>query len=671
MQFLYPGFLWALTALAIPIILHLFYFRRYKKIYFSNLRFLREVKEETSARNRLRNLLILFSRLLAFAFLIFAFAQPILPVKQALQSGIRNVCLFVDNSFSMQSFGDELSLFDQARQKAKQVIEGYSSADKFQLIGHELSASQNQWVSQEEALQRLEDWQYTPSVKTLSVVQDRQKQALASEEGIDEAWMISDFQKSITDIDPEDTTYQLNLLPLYGVQEKNVAIDTAWFDSPVLTLNQTGALVFRIKNYSADDIDNIRLSVDIDGQERPEGSFDIEANSTLLDTIQITILSAGWHQVAVRISDFPVTFDDSYYLSYYVDEKLNVLSIYDKSDNPKYAALFGNNQAFTYQSSSVGQINYAGLNRFNLVLLHELPNLSSGLTSSLKQYIENGGKVLFIPSANASVENYNQFLRTFQASSFGNWSEGVREVNKVNTDAFLYKDVFKNTKPNMRLPKVNASYARAATGTQGQSLLAFRDGGDLATFYPIQKGALVVFSAPVDETINDISIQPEIFVPLLYKLAIYRNDARRISYTIGKDYLIPLEIPDYSPSANVSMEGPENFIPGISQMGKQVLIDVQGQVDQAGFYQLKNDVNLWASIAFNYDRNESDLALTPIEELPSNGKITIWDETAETDLSAMIKDVRQGKPLWKYCIILALVFLFIEIALIRLWKFTW
>ncbi|MEP6647066.1 MAG: BatA domain-containing protein, partial [Saprospiraceae bacterium] len=34
MQFLYPSFLWALTALSIPIILHLFYFRRYKKVYF-------------------------------------------------------------------------------------------------------------------------------------------------------------------------------------------------------------------------------------------------------------------------------------------------------------------------------------------------------------------------------------------------------------------------------------------------------------------------------------------------------------------------------------------------------------------------------------------------------------------------------------------------------------
>jgi len=58
MQFLFPGFLAALITLAIPIIIHLFYFRRFKKVYFTNVRFLKEVREESSARRKLRNLLV-------------------------------------------------------------------------------------------------------------------------------------------------------------------------------------------------------------------------------------------------------------------------------------------------------------------------------------------------------------------------------------------------------------------------------------------------------------------------------------------------------------------------------------------------------------------------------------------------------------------------------------
>jgi len=81
MGFLYPSFLWALLAIAIPIIIHLFYFRRFRTVYFTNVRFLKEVKEQTSNRQKIRNLLVLLSRILALAFLVFAFAQPYLTKK--------------------------------------------------------------------------------------------------------------------------------------------------------------------------------------------------------------------------------------------------------------------------------------------------------------------------------------------------------------------------------------------------------------------------------------------------------------------------------------------------------------------------------------------------------------------------------------------------------------
>ncbi|MBK8471991.1 MAG: BatA domain-containing protein [Sphingobacteriales bacterium] len=79
MNFLFPAFLAAMAALAIPIIIHLFYFRRFKKIYFSNVKFLREIKEERASRNKLKHYLVLLARLLAVALLVLAFAQPFCP----------------------------------------------------------------------------------------------------------------------------------------------------------------------------------------------------------------------------------------------------------------------------------------------------------------------------------------------------------------------------------------------------------------------------------------------------------------------------------------------------------------------------------------------------------------------------------------------------------------
>jgi hypothetical protein len=77
MQFLFPWFLAALLALAIPVVIHLFNFRRFKTVYFSNVKFLKEVKEETASRSKLKHLLVLAARMLALAFLVFAFAQTL------------------------------------------------------------------------------------------------------------------------------------------------------------------------------------------------------------------------------------------------------------------------------------------------------------------------------------------------------------------------------------------------------------------------------------------------------------------------------------------------------------------------------------------------------------------------------------------------------------------
>ena len=102
MSFLYPSFLWALLALAIPVIIHLFNFRKTTQVLFSNNRFLKEVKEATTAKRRLKHYLILLSRLLFLFFLIITFCQPIIPAAEQLGNG-RNIILYLDNSQSMSA----------------------------------------------------------------------------------------------------------------------------------------------------------------------------------------------------------------------------------------------------------------------------------------------------------------------------------------------------------------------------------------------------------------------------------------------------------------------------------------------------------------------------------------------------------------------------------------
>ena len=294
MQFVFPSFLWALLLLAIPIIIHLFYFRRFKKVYFTNVRFLKEVKEETSSRNKLKNLLILLSRLLALAALIFAFAQPFIPSEDQRIQGDKGISIYIDNSFSMSALTNDVSLLNKGKQKAQEIIAAYGEDERFQVLSNEFSAIQQRLLTKEEALNAIDEINERPEVYPLSQVINRQRQALGQENFDTKIfYQISDFQKNITDeYETVDSTEQLNLIPLQAVQDLNVSIDSCWFATKVPMLNQNNQIIIKLTNQSDEDREGVRVNLIHDNQTRPLGLKNIKARSSIIDTVNINITKA-------------------------------------------------------------------------------------------------------------------------------------------------------------------------------------------------------------------------------------------------------------------------------------------------------------------------------------------------------------------------------------------
>lgn len=673
MEFVYPSFLWALAALAIPVILHLFYFRRYKKVYFSNVKFLREVKEETSARNRLRNLLILLMRLLAIAFLVLAFAQPYIKKDGEVMKGKKSVSIFLDNSFSMSSFGQDLTLLDKAKQRAEQIIGAYSSEDEIQVLTHDLQTKHQRFLGKEDAVAEIGEIEITPSVSNISRVVNRQNQLFVQEVASNRiSYLISDFQESIADLtEIQDTVSEINLVPVQSVQEKNVSIDSCWFEAPVQMLNQTNLLYLKLSNHSRDDVENVKLSIDIDDQEKPLGAFNITAGESIIDTTPITILKTGWHKVIVRITDFPVQFDDTYYLSFYVDENVRVLSIDQGAPNPNLEAVFRNNAYFTLDHQPVGRVNYSLFQQYNLIILNDLNEISSGLSAELVKYMEGGGKVLLFPRANTDPQNFNAFLRMIPANTFGTYRQKEMKAGGINREEFIFRNVFEGTISNIRLPSVRGYYPLTKLQGRGEErLITFRNGDSFIAKYGKGAGQLYISTSPLNADDNDLVRNAEIFVPLLYKSAIATNISKPNAYTISKQALIEIDFPEGEEERIYRFEGASEFIPGMVPLGQKLLLDVKDQVRAAGFYDLMLGDAQQGIYAFNYDRAESDLEYLPASRLKSlqAENLTVWDEQAEADFTQLIGQKDRGIILWKWCIILALIFLACEILLIRIWK---
>ena len=121
------------------------------------------------------------------------------------------------------------------------------------------------------------------------------------------------------------------------------------------------------------------------------------------------------------------------------------------------------------------------------------------------------------------------------------------------------------------------------------------------------------------------------------------------------------------------LESTNEIIPGVRKSGTSIAIETHDQIKNAGFYSISSGNNLLAGVAFNFNRKESDMSCYTTDELTdqvkrlSNRDIRIINGK-KSSLTRQIHQFNQGTPLWKWFIILTLIFIAIEIALIRFFK---
>ncbi len=683
MQFLFPWFLGALAVLAVPVIIHLFYFRRFKKVYFTNVRFLKEVKEETSNRQKLRNLLVLLMRCLAIAAMVLAFAQPFIPQRTAVKKGEKSVSIFIDNSFSMNALSKEASLFDLARQRAKDIVSAYSVEDRFQVLTQDFEGRHQRLVGKEDALNLIDEIKASPASRDLSKVLARQAQCLATGKAEHKvAFLLTDFQKNASDLSAfKDSTIEVNLVPMAAVQEKNLSIDSAWFASPVQMMQQTGELFIKITNRSDEKAEEVRLSLRHDGQAFPIGTLSVGPRSSVVDTAIVTPTHAGWHEAKLSITDYPVQFDDDYYLNFHVAEHINVLEINDLQPSPAISKALATEKFFSLKTQPSRSLDYSKFGQNQCIVVHDVPVVSSGLAGELAKFAQEGGNVLVFPPASADLNSYKNLLQTVGGGDLGPLEKADRQVSQVNTDEFVFHDVYLNKSANLRLPSSSQNFKLAAN--RGEPLLSYRDGSPFLMKYPTGEGAVYFSAVPLDEASSNLTKSAEVFVPMLFKVAISGAKSGKISYTIGRDEVLEAEHPVdkagretvYKLRGTAEKGGAEagnnEFIPQQRVLGSKALLTPGTQVRDAGWYKLslRPDSTL-AEFAFNYDRRESDLTYLTEKDLaaglPSNMKIL--SAAAEANLSQVVGEQNQGIVLWRWCVVFALLFLALEGLFLRLWK---
>jgi hypothetical protein len=691
MQFVNPGMLWGLLALSVPLIIHLFNFRKTKKVYFTNVAFLQKVETETSSFRKLKQWLIMAARMGFIAALIIAFAQPYLPAENLTgnNSAVNGInSLYLDNSLSMQNTAENKRYIDLSVNKIDELLTRFGNQQNLQFLTNDFNGDDQFAAGSERIRDRLSDVRFSNRSRTLDAVYKRQVSLNEKESGskLGNYFWFSDFQKStagdLSSIDT-DSTQHIYLVPVQGKVSRNVFVDSVWMASPFIREMQNSLLYVKVSNSGNEAIEKLPLKLFIDDIQTSTSSVSISAGGTATTAFNFTVKSGGEHQAYIQFDDQPIVFDNEYYFVINSSPSVNVLHLWEeKSEKPYLSNLFANDSLFRYTSYNSRNVDFNRIASADFVILEGIRSVDANLTSVLQEFVQKGGSLLVIPVLGELNSSVTSFLSIFGVSGLMS-AERITEdsqkitVNEPDKQHPFFADVFEqgSVPAVLNLPEQIPIWFWQG---QAEKLLQLRNGNTFLSLSQFGEGKCYVLASPLGKAYGNFA-EHALFVPVMLKIAAWSLKPKRLAYSFNEGNIL-LPFSGAPKNAVYSLtNGKVEFIPVQRMVGSNLVLELPDAADpeqngeiNSGFFDLKIDGNKVMTLALNHTSDESFMEQYTPEELrelfAGKSNITVFDNLLDGDFISSFAEQNFGKHLWKWFLYLSLAFLLAEILLVRFMK---
>lgn len=665
-QFLHPEFLYGLSLLAIPILLHLFSLKRYKKVYFSNFNFLEALQQQKRNSSRIKNLLLLLLRLLAISCIVLAFAAPYTtPHSPKIQrADAPTVVIYADNSFSMTNTGTQGSLLEEAKKYLFDIVNTYPANTNFKLLTNE--NPRDILLNKEQISDALSKLKSSPFSKPLSQILKETGELTNHKPGT--LFLVSDFQRKNCDFQHilNDSLQETVLLLLKPENSNNLYIRDVTFEQALHKKNQTDKIKISVANTSDKEFHNIPLSLTINNKKKDVQNIDIPAKGE--QTVEINYLNTeeGFYKGLVEISDFPVVFDNKFFFTYEAGNLTEILYLWQDQENPYFGKLFSDSIYFKYTSTPVFQTPNLNLSQYDLVILDGITRSSSGLENLWEEYLTQGGHLFILPGT-SSYENQNRFLQKIQAPQFSA-SDTNSTISGIELQSALFKDVFADEYSQSLLPHIRQFYPLRLPSSS-EKLLWDKRGNTLLASANTGKGTIYISAFEFSTPNSDMVFHP-LFVPLLVNMAYRLNSAQNTCYSLNSNQAVVLNKKYFTETLPVKIRNEladYEFIPEIRKnFNGDLLITNALDIPEAGLYEVIQNNRIIDVLAGNYNREESEMDFCSEAELArhfpfariENLKTTRPDHNNQVIKEIVLQDT--NKYLSPWFLLLAVLCLLLE-----------
>lgn len=642
MQFKHPEILYFLFLLVLPILVHLFQLRRFKKEYFTNVRLLKELSIQTRKSSKIKKWLLLFTRLLLLSCIIIAFAQPFFNAKDNKNSS-NEMYIVLDNSFSMQAKGKKGELLKRAVQE---LLENTPEKQSFSL----LTNSETFWNTDIKSIQKeLQNIKYsaTPFQLESAMAKIKSRKTPFNKDIIIITDAIGVNQNQLKSIDSKFNTYFINP---EAEQKNNVSIDSVFIQQNLNDFHEIGV---KLTSYGTQK-NPTPIALYSENKLIAKTLIDFEKQEK---TIHFTIPKKDFSGYA-SINDNGLKYDNIFYFSITKPKKTSVLCIGNLEKNTFLGRIYTQNE-FDYSNTTLATLDYNLIEKQNVIVLNEIEKIPQALATTLKSFVEKGGNVVVIPSNENTASDLSHFLNTFGKIQIGSLQNNTKLVTKIAFQNQLFSSVFEKKVVNFQYPFTKSAFEIRATAPP---ILSYEDQSVFLTELKNQIASVYVFSAPINKVNSNFQNSP-LIVPVFYKMAqnsantgvnalvIGNNKPFLIDTTLSKDEIVNVK------------NSTEKFIPTQQIMNNKVLLSFHENPTIAGDFGIYKQDEFLQNISFNYDRTEGNLNLYNAALLSDFKVINSVDAVFNT-----LQTDRSNNEIWRLFVILTLLFLVIEVFIQKLVK---
>lgn len=687
MSFLSPFFLFAVAAVGLPLVIHLLNLKRPQKVSFSTLAFFDELQKTTIRKIKVKKYLLLLLRLLAVACLAIVLARPFLPPGVG---GVGNSqapalnAILIDNSISMARIGQGGPLLEQAKEIVASLEASAKENDRFIFqvtngeSGYPTIIGNNQLIRRMEEITEVPSGNYIKE-RVSSLVEMLEDSPYQNKR----LFIITDGQRSqlsaLQDLERLPETISSTIFKLADVEVQNTVLQNLQSSTNMIGAGLPVTLTIDVKNQSQVPISNQFVTVEFNGEVVGQYSVSLAADAVHTFPFTVTPNTTGSSTGKIIVEGDEFTADNVLFFTIEVPETRTVIWVSDSNptaDEVSYTELVlrasGENDAqFTYQKSTMAELEQLTLTNVDALIFDGIPEIPEFAFQNLLNFVQNGGGILFFPSEQGNIINYNRFLNQFNAGTFeglvGEFASfsPIASVTEIQQDHPVFTGLFdaaEDEQIRVTRPEVYYYYKfRPSSAPGGFSILTMNSGDPVLREKRFGEGKLMVSAIGTGPGWSNFAVKP-LFAPLYYRSLLYvasSDEGGFVNHTLGQ----PFEwIGDIDNSSVKIINGQDETVPESEIVVGGTRIEYPGKSWIPGWLTISDGEQEYL-VATNLDEQESVFQSVAVGEKSNvTEQFTLVDTGVleSEDLRTEIAATGFGREIWTWFMIAGFLFLLLE-----------